>query len=281
MSDLAQRIRAARDKMGVSIEEAERATKIRRRYIEAIEAGDFDRLPDGPPSRGFIKNYARYLGMDPDQSLTDFEAEVGVPILQLNESVPPPPTRQQAVSRYTQLVKLPQVRWKGELPASDEAELDMLADNENGNESHALPQDQQGSNGRMVLRRTEVPPSPPNSFSLREPKVAQTSDVRPFQMGRSPFSLRNPDRAAQQSGCRSTVSHFTDVDERAGTYAHVPDVRCSGGWACGGGGADLAGASACDTRRFVSCRPRADPGHQHCIYRRISSTHRNVIDGDQ
>ena len=191
MSDLAQRIRAARDKMGVSIEEAERATKIRRRYIEAIEAGDFDRLPDGPPSRGFIKNYARYLGMDPDQSLTDFEAEVGVPILQLNESVPPPPTRQQAVSRYTQLVKLPQVRWKGELPASDEAELDMLADNENGNESHALPHDQQGSNGRMVLRRTEVPPSPPNSFSLREPKVAQTSDVRPFQMGRSPFSLRN------------------------------------------------------------------------------------------
>jgi transcriptional regulator with XRE-family HTH domain len=191
MSDLAQRIRAARDKMGVSIEEAERATKIRRRYIEAIEAGDFDRLPDGPPSRGFIKNYARYLGMDPDQSLTDFEAEVGVPILQLNEFIPPPPTRQQAVSRYTQLVKLPQVRWKGELPASDQAELDMLADGENGNESHALPQNQEGSNGRMVLRRTEVPPSPPNSFSLREPKVAQTSDVRPFQMGRSPFSLRN------------------------------------------------------------------------------------------
>lgn len=191
MSDLAQRIRAARDKMGVSIEEAERATKIRRRYIEAIEAGDFDRLPDGPPSRGFIKNYARYLGMDPDQSLTDFEAEVGVPILQLNEFIPPPPARQQAVSRYTQLVKLPQVRWKGELPASEQAELDMLADSESGNEGQALQHDQQNGNGRMVIRRTETPPSPPNSFSLREPKVAQTSDVRPFQMGRSPFSLRN------------------------------------------------------------------------------------------
>jgi transcriptional regulator with XRE-family HTH domain len=191
MSDLAQRIRAARDKMGVSIDEAERATKIRRRYIEAIEAGDFDRLPDGPPSRGFIKNYARYLGMDPDQSLTDFEAEVGVPILQLNEFIPPPPARQQAVSRYTQLVKLPQVRWKGELPASEQAELDILADSENGNESPAAQSSQQDSAGRMVLRRTEPQFSPPNSFSLREPKVAQTSDVRPFQMGHSLFSLRN------------------------------------------------------------------------------------------
>lgn len=191
MSDLAQRLRAARDKMGVSIEEAERATKIRRRYIEAIEAGDFDRLPDGPPSRGFIKNYARYLGLDPDQSLMDFEAEVGVPILQLNEFIPPPPTRHQAVSRYTQLVKLPQVRWKGELPASDQAELDMLAEGENGNEGQTLQHDPQNDNGRMVVRRTEAPLSPPNSFSLREPKVTQTSDVRPFQMGRSPFSLRN------------------------------------------------------------------------------------------
>src|SRR4029453_2485317 len=110
MSDLAQRIRTAREHLGASIEEAERATKIRRRYIEAIEAGDFARLPDGPPSRGFIKNYARYLGMDPEQALNDFEAEVGVPITQVSEVVPPPPTRQQATSRYTQLVKLPSVR---------------------------------------------------------------------------------------------------------------------------------------------------------------------------
>jgi transcriptional regulator with XRE-family HTH domain len=189
MSDLAQRIRAARDKLGVSIEEAERGTKIRRRYIEAIEAGDFARLPDGPPSRGFIKNYARYLGLDPDQSLTDFEAEVGVPITQVSEVVPPPPTRQQAVSRYTQLIKLPQVRWKGDLPPDEQAELDQMADAEEnrqaGDESAAVT-----SLGRLVFRRTATP-ALPNSFSLREPKVTQAGDVRPFQTGSSPFSLRN------------------------------------------------------------------------------------------
>src|SRR5690349_17915476 len=165
MSDLAQRIRVAREKLGVSIEEAERATKIRRRYIEAIEAGDFDRLPDGPPSRGFIKNYARYLGLDPDQSLNDFEAEVGVPITQVNEVVPPPPSRQPAVSRYTQLIKLPQIRWKGELPPEERAELDMMAD-----AGENKPQDGDRRNtslGRLVFRKTETPPVP-NSFSLRE-----------------------------------------------------------------------------------------------------------------
>jgi transcriptional regulator with XRE-family HTH domain len=188
MSDLAQRIRVAREKLGVSIEEAERATKIRRRYIEAIEAGDFDRLPDGPPSRGFIKNYARYLGLDPDQSLNDFEAEVGVPITQVNEVVPPPPARQPAVSRYTQLIKLPQIRWKGELPPEERTELNMMAD-----AGDDKPQDGERHNtslGRLVFRRTETP-AMPNSFSLREPKVSHTGDVRPFQLGRSPFSLRN------------------------------------------------------------------------------------------
>ena len=181
MSDLAERLRSAREKLGVSIEEAERATKIRRRYIEAIEGGDFERLPDGPPSRGFIKNYARYLGLDPDRSLTDFESEVGVPIVQVNEVVPPPPSRTQAQSRYTQLVKLPQLRWKGDLPADEQAELDTMAD-PNASKQTSL--------GRSVFRR-EDPQMLPSSFSLREPKVTQASDVRPLQSGHSPFSLRN------------------------------------------------------------------------------------------
>ncbi len=189
MSDLAHRIRTAREKMGVSVEEAERATKIRRRYIEAIESGDFERLPDGPPSRGFVKNYSRYLGMDPDQSLTDFEAEVGVPITQISEVVPPPPTHQQAVSRYTQLVKLPQVQWKGDLPPDEATELDMMAAGE-GETTAADLEAQQVDAGRLVLRRSESAPTP-NSFSLREPKIAQASDVKPFQLGHSPFSLRS------------------------------------------------------------------------------------------
>ena len=203
MSDLARRIREARDTLGVSIEDAERATKIRRRFIEAIEAGDFLRLPDGPPSRGFIRNYARYLGLDPDQSLTDFEAEVGVPISHISEEVPPPPTHQQKVSQYTQLVKLPQVRWKGDMPADELAELEALADTPEAppDGSHA------NGNGRMVFRRSAAP-AQSSSFSLRVPAVTRAADVRPFSVGRSVFNLRNP-RASDATAAPNRIPSLT------------------------------------------------------------------------
>jgi transcriptional regulator with XRE-family HTH domain len=186
MSDLAQRLHEARDRLGISMEDAERATKIRRRYIEAIEAGDFGRLPDGPPSRGYIKNYARYLGLDPEQSLNDFEAEVGVPITQLSEIVPPPPEHQQAVSVYTRLVKLPPGRKKPNAPADGQADGNGNAPT-NGN-SVALDSSGDGA-GRTLIRHAEKQPLS-NSFSLSTPEVTQASDVRPFQTGRSPLSLR-------------------------------------------------------------------------------------------
>lgn len=108
-SELAQRICNARNARGITLDEAENATKIRRRYLEAIEKGDFAQLPDGPPGRGFVKNYARYLGLDPEAALKLFEGEVGVPVLMLRDPVPPPPARHKPTSRFTQ-VALPEPR---------------------------------------------------------------------------------------------------------------------------------------------------------------------------
>lgn len=179
MSDLARRLRRAREARGVTLEEAERTTRIRRRFLEAIEAGDFARLPDGPPARGFVKIYARYLGLDAEQALGDFEAEVGVPITQLNEVVPPPPERQPIVSRYTQTVKLPQVRWKGELPSPSQAELDLMADEVDDNQ----PTDSMARAGALTLRRSEIiarqnPRSTfQSSFSLRPLKTRRNVEL--------------------------------------------------------------------------------------------------------
>ncbi len=184
MSDLAQKLRETRDRLGITMEEAERATKIRRRYIEAIEAGDFGRLPDGPAARGFVKNYARYLGLDSEQSLSDFESEVGVPITQLTETIPPPPERQQAVSRYTQLVKLPPGTVR-----NNTANGDGQADATNGNGGAPGSEMEINDQGQVVLRRPEAQPLS-NSFNLRTPSVTQASDVRPLQTGKSPLSLR-------------------------------------------------------------------------------------------
>src|SRR3712207_7141173 len=54
----------ARKDRGLSLEEAEKATKIRRRYLEGLEQDDYTVLPDAVYARGFLKTYANFLGLD-------------------------------------------------------------------------------------------------------------------------------------------------------------------------------------------------------------------------
>jgi cytoskeletal protein RodZ len=63
-------LRQARLEKGVPIADAERETRIRRKYLEALEAEDATSLPPPVYTRGFIRAYAEYLGLEP-QALVD------------------------------------------------------------------------------------------------------------------------------------------------------------------------------------------------------------------
>jgi len=158
-SELARRIGEARLARGISLEEAERATKIRRRYLEAIEAGDFAQLPDGPPGRGFVRNYARYLGLDPEAAIHLLEAEVGVPIVMLQDPAPPPPIRQRQISKYTQLA-LPEPQ----MPETDDSAGEPM----NGEVSSDAVIRQNGANERTVVSLARPPRAVRSSFRLKE-----------------------------------------------------------------------------------------------------------------
>ncbi len=54
----------ARKERGLTLEEAEQATKIRKRYLEGLESEDYGVLPDAVYAQGFLKTYANYLGLD-------------------------------------------------------------------------------------------------------------------------------------------------------------------------------------------------------------------------
>ena len=54
----------ARKQRGLTLDEAEYATKIRKRYLDGLEREDFGVLPDAVYARGFLKTYANYLGLD-------------------------------------------------------------------------------------------------------------------------------------------------------------------------------------------------------------------------
>jgi cytoskeleton protein RodZ len=53
-----------RKKKGLSLEEVEQATKIRKRYLDGLEREDYAVLPAGVYAQGFLKTYANYLGLD-------------------------------------------------------------------------------------------------------------------------------------------------------------------------------------------------------------------------
>jgi cytoskeleton protein RodZ len=54
----------ARKERGLTLEEAEHATKIRKRYLVGLEREDYGVLPDAVYAQGFLKSYANYLGLD-------------------------------------------------------------------------------------------------------------------------------------------------------------------------------------------------------------------------
>jgi cytoskeletal protein RodZ len=67
---LGEVLRAARESKGVDLARVERDTKIRTRYLSALERGEYRDLPGAVYTKGFLRNYAHYLGLDPEY-LTD------------------------------------------------------------------------------------------------------------------------------------------------------------------------------------------------------------------
>ena len=55
---LPERLYAARERKGVDLYRAERDTKIRARYLGALERGDYKDLPGAVYTKGFLRNYA-------------------------------------------------------------------------------------------------------------------------------------------------------------------------------------------------------------------------------
>jgi cytoskeleton protein RodZ len=67
------KLRREREMRGVSIEEISESTKIGSRSLRALEEDDFDKLPGGIFNKGFVRAYARFLGLDQERIVADFE----------------------------------------------------------------------------------------------------------------------------------------------------------------------------------------------------------------
>jgi len=70
--EIGNSLREARERQGLGYSEIELATKIRAKYIRALEEEDFTSIPGDAYIRGFLRSYAEYLGLDGDVYVDEY-----------------------------------------------------------------------------------------------------------------------------------------------------------------------------------------------------------------
>ncbi|RMH00714.1 MAG: helix-turn-helix domain-containing protein [Chloroflexi bacterium] len=69
MDELGHILREARETKGFTLTQVQEITRINTKYLEALETGNYHILPTPVHARGFLRNYARFLGLDPQPLL--------------------------------------------------------------------------------------------------------------------------------------------------------------------------------------------------------------------
>jgi len=76
---LGDSLRQQREKRGITLDQAAADTRIREKFLKALEDGDLQSLPGAVYTKGFLRNYAEYLGLDDEESVVQFQQERGGP----------------------------------------------------------------------------------------------------------------------------------------------------------------------------------------------------------
>ena len=96
MFEIGNSLREARERQGLGYPEIELATKIRAKYIRALEEEDFTSIPGDAYIRGFLRTYAEYLGLDGDVYVDEYASRF---ITSWRDELPPRPERHRVRTR--------------------------------------------------------------------------------------------------------------------------------------------------------------------------------------
>jgi hypothetical protein len=72
--EIGSSLREARERQKLELSKIERETRIRSRYLQALEEERFDRLPAPAYAKGFLRTYANYLGLDAQRFVDEYDA---------------------------------------------------------------------------------------------------------------------------------------------------------------------------------------------------------------
>lgn len=96
MPSLGEQLRAQRERKNISLEQAAADTRIREKFLKALEDGDYPLLPGAVYTRGFLRNYSDYLDLETDELVVLYQQERG--------GGPPEPTPKRSFKPYRPVV---------------------------------------------------------------------------------------------------------------------------------------------------------------------------------
>lgn len=96
MGEFGEKFRKERERRGLTLDDVSSVTKINSRMLKAIEAEHFDQLPGGVFNKGFIRAYAKHLGLNDEEAITEYlavlrEAQIGAQTAEWQPGMGPEP----------------------------------------------------------------------------------------------------------------------------------------------------------------------------------------------
>ncbi|MGG7618923.1 RodZ domain-containing protein [Bacillus coreaensis] len=76
MTELSNKLREARLSLGLSLDDLQTTTKIQKRYLQALEEGNYSIIPGPFYVRAFIKQYAEAVQLDPEEIFAEYKSDI-------------------------------------------------------------------------------------------------------------------------------------------------------------------------------------------------------------
>jgi cytoskeleton protein RodZ len=73
MFSIVNKLKEARDQKGITISKASEDTRISKKFLESLEKEDYKIFPAEVYLKGFLRIYAKYLGLNPEEILDDYK----------------------------------------------------------------------------------------------------------------------------------------------------------------------------------------------------------------
>jgi len=106
MASLGEQLRSARESKNISLEDVANDVKISKRYLKALEDGNYSEFPAQTYIKGFLSNYAKYLGLDPKAVLVQYSKLMLPQDDETENSTPKRVQRRVATKRVALLVSI-------------------------------------------------------------------------------------------------------------------------------------------------------------------------------